>query len=669
VEALESRQLLAASAPGWENVGRLSVSFAPDGTAVAGQSSSTFSKLSALGSAAAWQQTILDAFQTWAAQSRINVGLVAATGAAAGVAGDLQQDARFGDIRILSVGLSNDAAALSVMKNETVAGTWFGDLVINANYSIPSLDALYNLALHEAGHIFGMATSADPASPMYSTLQTSGRKSLTSDDVSALVLINGTRTADQYDAVAANETLSTATSLTTTGDAGWNGGEAPIIAWAELQSSSDVDWFRINAASGYSGTVSFRLQTTGLSQLRGRIQVYNSAGQLLGNATADGSNSDLRVAVSGTTGSETFYVRVSAVNSSIVGEGSYAVVATCDAKVKASTSFIRSVVATNGQDLDAVALSKLMRDGENYNESKAPDSESGKNVVPVSGLIDTSKYFSLGNIATATDIDLFKFRVAADGQRLTATVRSIDANGLLPSLALVDKQGNEYSVTVLANGLGQYTIQSGGLQSNKSYYLKVDGLTDTGPYAVGRYKVTMRLGTDIVSHNDYATGTLTTSASSQFLKFELQSAQMFQWAVQVDPGSAAGQATVEVALFDAAGNIKYRLVGLPGQIRSADALLLGKGTYYVRIALTPIGTGNIVPITYKLRGSMISDPISVVGSDPTGSAGGTTMTNGQTDPTYHSVLWYSTPIYSTGSSTAVDINTIYDTTWNSGYLV
>jgi hypothetical protein len=326
-------------------------------------------------------------------------------------------------------------------------------------------------------------------------------------------------------------------------------------------------------------------------------------------------------------------------------------------------------VATNGQDLDPVALSKLMRDGENYNESKSPDLESGKNVVSVSGLLDTSKYVSLGNISTATDIDLFKFRGVADGQRLTATVRSIDANGLLPALALVDKHGNEYPTTVLANGLGQYTIQSGGLQSNKSYYLKVDGLTDTGPYAVGRYKVTMRLGTDIVSHNDYATGTLTTSASSQFLKFELQNAQMFQWAVQVDPGSAAGQATVEVALFDAAGNMKYRLVGLPGQIRSADALLLGKGTYYVRIALTPIGTGNIVPITYKLRGSMISDPISVVGGDPTGTSGGTTLTNGQTDPTYNSVLWYSTPIYSTGSSTAVDINTIYDTTWNSGYLV
>ena len=669
VEALESRQLLTASAPGWEDVGRLTLSFAPDGTSVGGQSSSTFSKLNALGSTSVWQHTIQDAFQTWAAQTRINVGLVSDSGVAAGIAGDLQHDSRFGDIRVVGVPLSSDTAALSVMQNETVAGTWFGDLVINTNHDLPSLEALYNLALHEAGHIFGLATSTDPASPMYSVLQTTARKTLTSDDVADLVQVNGQRVADRFDAIASNETLATASVLTTSGDAGWNGGEAPVIAWGELQSSSDVDVYRVNATPDYSGTVSFRLQTTGLSQLRGKVQVYNGAGQLLGSAVASSSNTDLQVAVSGTTGSETFYVRVSAVNNSATSEGSYAIVATCDSKVKAATSFIRQVVATYGQDLAPVGLSKVMRDGVNYNEAKEWDAETGKNVVQTRFLQDTSKFWNLGTISTASDMDLYKFRVLADGQRLTATVRALDANGLLPALALVDKQGNESPVTVLANGLGQYTIQTEGLQSIKSYYLRVDGLTDSGPYATGRYKVTMRLGTEVVNHKDYASGTLTSSASSQFFKFEIASAQMFQWAVQVDPGSAAGLATVEVALFDAAGNLKYRLIGLPGQIRTADALMLGKGTYYVRVALTPIGNANLVPITYKLKGSLISDPISVVGSDPSGTAGGTTLTNGQTDPTYNSVLWYSTPIYSTNSSTSVDINTIFDTTWDSGYLV
>ena len=669
VEGLESRALLAASAPGWEDVGRLTLSFAPDGTVAAGQASSSFSKLSALGSTAVWQQTILDAFQIWAAQSCINVGLMQDSGVACGVPGDLQQDARFGDIRVVTIGLSSDVGALSVMQNETQAGTWFGDLIINSNYSIPSLDALYNLTLHEAGHIFGLSHSTDPASPMYAVLQTSGRKAPTVQDISALVAVNGNRTPDSFDQIAPNETLASASVLTTTGDAGWNGGESPIIAWAELQSSSDVDCFRINATPDYAGKVNFRLQTSGLSQLRGRIQVYNAAGQLLGSASSAASNTDLRVSVSGTTGSEVFYVRVSTSSNNSAGEGSYAVVATCDGMVKASTDFIRKVVATIGQDLDPTTLSGLLRDGDSDDEGKEFDSESAKNVVQATNLSSTSRFFRVGNISTATDIDLYKFRVAQEGQRLTASVRAIDSSVLLPALTLVDKKGDEYPVTVLANGMGLYTIQTAGLQANRSYYLKVDGLTDSGPYAVGRYNVSMRLGTEVVNHKDYATGTLTTSTPSQFFKFELETTQMFQWAVQIDPGSAAGQTTVEVALFDSAGHMRYRLVGLPGQLRTADVLLLGKGTYYVRVALTPIGNANLVPITYKLKGSLISDPISVVGSDPSGTAGGTTLTNGQTDPTYNSVLWYSTPIYSTNSSTSVDINTIFDTTWDSGYLV
>jgi hypothetical protein len=669
LEALESRQLLTAAAPGWEQVERLSLSFAPDGTQAAGQASSSFSKLSALGSTSVWQQTILDAFQTWAAQSRINVGLVSDSGVAAGTPGDLQHDLRFGDIRVVTIGLSTDVAALSVMQNETQAGTWFGDLVINANYSIPSLDALYNLALHEAGHIFGLSGSNDPASPMYSTLQTTGRKTLTVEDVSDLVAANGTRTLDAYDAVASNETFATASVLTTAGGSEWAGGAVPIVAWGELQSSSDFDVFRIKATPDYTGTVSFRLQTTGLSQLIGRLQIFDEAGQLLGTASTTTSNTNLQVSVSGTNGHETFYVKVSSLNTSVASMGSYAVIATCDDKVKASTSTIRNVVATIGQDLDRGALVKLLRDGEDFSEDLEFDPETGKHAVSATSLQTTAKFSSLGTIATTTDIDQYKFQVLTDGQRLTATVRAIDSSGLLPLLTLVDKKGDEFPVTVLANGLGQYTIQSGELQTNRSYYLKVDGLTNSGPYAVGRYKVSMRLGTAAINHKDYASGTLTTSAPSQFFKLELATSQMFQWGVQVDPGSAAGLATVEVALFDAAGNMKYRLVGLPGQLRTADALLLAKGTYYVRIALTPLGNANLVPITYKLKGSLISDPISVVGSDPTGSAGGTTMTNGQTDPTYQPVLWYSTPIYSVTPSTSVDINTIYDTTWNSGYLV
>jgi len=671
VEALESRQLLAAAAPGWEDVSRLTLSFAPDGTSIAGQSSSLQAKLSSLGSTAVWQQTILDAFQAWAVNTRANVGLMSDSGVAAGTSGDLQHDSRFGDIRVLGASLSRDAAAISAMKNETLAGAWFGDIVINTDNPIPSLDALYNIALHEAGHILGLAPSTDPASPMYQILQTSGRKSPTADDIAWLIAANGDRNHDRYDAAASNGngTLATASSLVTSGDTGWNGGESPIVAWGEVQTLGDVDVYRISATKDYSGPVSFCLQTTGLSQFQATIQVYDGSGTLRGAATATGSNSDLKVTVSGTTGSEVFYVRVASANSSAASEGAYAIVATCDNKVKASTAFIQQVVATVGQDLDAASLSKLLLNDSDDDEKKEYDSESSKNVIKADILATTSKFSKTGQISSASDVDLFRFRVAEDGQRLTATVRALSDHGLLPSLTLIDRQGNAYPTTVLANGLGVYTIQSEGLVAGRSYYLKVDGLTDIGPYATGSYKLCMRLGSTQVGLSDYASGVLSDASPADLYKFDLTSPQLFQWGVQTSAASNVGLATVEVSLFDSNGNLKFRIIGLPGQLRTSDAVLLGSGTYYVKVAAVRTADAASTAISYQLKGNLISDPISVVGTDTSSTGTGGTLTNGTTDKTFQSVLWNGAPVYSTSSSTSVDTNTIYDKTWNTGYLV
>jgi len=613
VEALESRQLLAATAPGWEDVSRLSLSFAPDGTSVAGQNSSLQTKLSALGPTAVWQQTILDAFQAWAVNTRVNVGLMSDSGVAAGTSGDLQHDSRFGDIRVLGAALSPDAAALSAMKNETLAGAWFGDLVINTDYSIPNLDALYNIALHEAGHILGLTHSTDPTSPMYPILQVNGRKSPTSDDLAWLITLNGNRDFDSFDAASSvgNDALSNASVLTTNGNTGWQDGKVPVIAWAEIQSAADVDYFKINAAAGYTGPVSFRLQTSGLSQFQGSIQVFNESGVLLGASGATGSNADQKVTVGAMTGSDVFYVRISAVNSGSASEGSFALVATCDNAVRATTGFIQQVVATVGQDLSADELSTLLLGEGSGNEKKEFDSDLGNHVVKADTLSETAKFAAIGQISTASEADLFRFRVAADGQRLTATVRALSNQGLLPALTLVDRHGNASATTVLTN-----------------------------------------------------------STQADLYKFDLTGPQVFQWAVQTNATNSVGLATVEVSLFDSNGKLKFQMVGLPGQLRTADHVLLGAGTYYVKVAaVRSADASSAVAINYKLKGSSISDPISVVGTDTSSSGATGTLTSGTSDPTFQSVLWNSAPVYSTSSSTSVDTNTIYDSTWNTGYLV
>src|SRR5437868_317045 len=59
----------------WLDGTRLSLSFAADGTSVDNQASALFSTLGALPTSV-WQTEILRAFQTWAANANINIGVV-----------------------------------------------------------------------------------------------------------------------------------------------------------------------------------------------------------------------------------------------------------------------------------------------------------------------------------------------------------------------------------------------------------------------------------------------------------------------------------------------------------------------------------------------------------------------------------------------------------------
>ena len=147
-------------------VPELTISFAPDGTNVAGQTSGLFTDPE-LQQIPHWQDTIVRAFQTWARYTGTNVKVVSDSGAPLGTSGATQGDPRFGDVRVAAVPLSSDVIAMSVPQNEVVSGTWAGDLLFNLDATMASADALYSVALHEAGHVFGLGHSDDPASPMF----------------------------------------------------------------------------------------------------------------------------------------------------------------------------------------------------------------------------------------------------------------------------------------------------------------------------------------------------------------------------------------------------------------------------------------------------------------------------------------------------------------------
>src|SRR6478752_3999751 len=87
VEALEDRVTPALFGLPWPDASHLTVSFAPDNTAITGGNSDLFASLDSQLGRAVWQNAILRAMQTWASQANVNFGVVGDGGQAFGVSG------------------------------------------------------------------------------------------------------------------------------------------------------------------------------------------------------------------------------------------------------------------------------------------------------------------------------------------------------------------------------------------------------------------------------------------------------------------------------------------------------------------------------------------------------------------------------------------------------
>src|SRR5713226_9179192 len=100
VEQFEDRLAPATFGVPWPNPEHLTLSFAPDGTSGAISPSNLFQTLNGVAGTSTWELEVLRAFQTWAVNANINISVVADGGQQLGVAGAVQGDSRFGDIRI-----------------------------------------------------------------------------------------------------------------------------------------------------------------------------------------------------------------------------------------------------------------------------------------------------------------------------------------------------------------------------------------------------------------------------------------------------------------------------------------------------------------------------------------------------------------------------------------
>ena len=246
LERLEDRLTPTTSGITWPDGSHLTLSFVPDGTHVGDLTSNLFAALNATaGPTAAWQREILRAFQAWAGQANINVGVVADGGQPMGATGIVQGDSKFGDIRIAAVPLGNTSTLITNTAFQWSGTSWAGDVVINSSYRFstggsPGTADLYTAMLNEAGNVLGVLDSqTDPTSAVYYqyTGPKAGLNATDVADIRSLYGIHG-RTADMYDAAGPNETRGSATNL-----------GIPLTGLAlqgDVTTATDIDYYKFS---------------------------------------------------------------------------------------------------------------------------------------------------------------------------------------------------------------------------------------------------------------------------------------------------------------------------------------------------------------------------------------------------------------------------------------
>src|SRR5262245_40934381 len=127
LQRLENRLVPANWGNPWPDANHLTLSFAPDGTAVGRGTSTLIAAVDAMSPRALWQREVLRAFQTWAINANINIAVVSDEGQPLGATGSPQGDMRFGDIRLAGNSASSGEHAFA-SPFDPMAGTWSGDV-------------------------------------------------------------------------------------------------------------------------------------------------------------------------------------------------------------------------------------------------------------------------------------------------------------------------------------------------------------------------------------------------------------------------------------------------------------------------------------------------------------------------------------------------------------
>src|SRR5262249_41184339 len=147
----------------------------------------------------------------------------------------------------------------------------------------------------------------------------SGNTTLSLSDVVAVRALYGARAPDLNEASSGNDTANHATRINYPG--GYTG-STPLVVYGDVTTSSDVDYFSLPVPSNYSGPLTVRLQTSGVSLLAPRLTLFDASGTPLAEADGSGTQGDtVTLTLPGVTLGGNYYIRVDAAPGSTFAVG------------------------------------------------------------------------------------------------------------------------------------------------------------------------------------------------------------------------------------------------------------------------------------------------------------------------------------------------------------
>lgn len=584
LEQLENRLTPAVYGQDWLNPQNLTISFVPNGASV-GNVKSSLDFLGKGPNQGLGQAEILRAFQTWAVNANLNIGLVAEqSNFALGTPGLIQGDSRFGDFRIAgSSDLTPDVVATSAPFNWSL-GTSSGDVVFNTNQNLGinptgtgSKYDLFSLALHEAGHVFGFADeTTDPTSVMFADYQ-GPLTGLSVDDVANLRVRYG---APVVDAGQGNGAMAGATPVALS---------ANTIVNGNLTSIGQAEYFAVTVPAQQKLVVT--LHTAGYSLLAPTLSVFDANGNLLKSDVPDQTwleDASVRFGTQST--ANTYYIQVASAASNVFAMGGFQLEVGNAAPPNLRDPKISQDKLTNNTLGTATVLSYSSAATNNYSYYATMKDT------------DQSHFYQLAAPPVAS----------GSTEAMLVSVMSLQSGSSAPGIHLYNQNGVPQAFQVLVNDGLNFIIQVPNVTPGAAYYVQTTQQSPSGrsnPTDYHLYVNFANKGAALASA--VASNTLSQAKQSDSGQMVMAQAALVHFALAAQ-STDSSSATITMTVTDAAGKTVFTLTATAGQAPVTLNYYLGAGAYSVTYKVSRAAgqaTNSPIPaVMFELDAGISSDP-------------------------------------------------------------